>query len=229
MFSFRLNLPSGGDPEVLLAQLPGKVEILVRPAVEQMNRARHYPRAVEMIEVMVDDPDNPFCCIGVFRIQFCRGGSVPTEIHCMKLGSNGVTIVALTEDNCVLLTQPERPIQTPGLWGAIKELPQGYTEIGETSYEAARRELVEETGYVPTRMVELGKIRTTGFVYGQNTVVLALGCYKAESPKLDTSERLGKLIVLPCGDVDQVLLSGDPVDGFFGTAWAMCQAYLQRK
>ena len=63
-----------------------------------------------------------------------------------------VSILALTNENQVLLVRQFRPaVEEDTL-----ELPSGHVEEGETPEEAARRELLEETGYEAKRLKLLG-------------------------------------------------------------------------
>ena len=69
-------------------------------------------------------------------------------------GSNGphyvinctdfVTVVAVTTEGKLLLVRQFRP----ALGAESLELPSGHVEIGETPEQAARKELLEETGHV---------------------------------------------------------------------------------
>ena len=79
--------------------------------------------------------------------------------HC-----GGVTIAALTEDNCLLFVRQYRYPHDE----VLLELPAGKLEKGEDPFEAGKRELLEETG-------ALGKdYRFMGIAYPSP------GCYKEE-------------------------------------------------
>jgi ADP-ribose pyrophosphatase len=83
-----------------------------------------------------------------------------------------VVIVPVTEDNNVLLIRQFRP----PINGYVVEFPAGLNDKGETLEAAARRELIEETGYAANEMVFLtegpmssgssGEILTAFFVRG---------------------------------------------------------------
>jgi ADP-ribose pyrophosphatase len=60
-----------------------------------------------------------------------------------------VAIVPVTDDNNVLLIRQFRPPVN----GYVVEFPAGLNDKGETLEEAARRELIEETGYSANEMV----------------------------------------------------------------------------
>ena len=68
------------------------------------------------------------------------GGGQP---HYSIQGKDFVVIVAVTPDNRILLVRQYRP----AVAAMTLELPAGHVEPGETPEQAARRELLEETGY----------------------------------------------------------------------------------
>jgi ADP-ribose pyrophosphatase len=68
--------------------------------------------------------------------------------------SDYVTIIAVSSDDRIVCIRQWRPaVERPSL-----ELPGGHIESGEQPIEAARRELVEETGFEPTALVPLGAL-----------------------------------------------------------------------
>lgn len=69
--------------------------------------------------------------------------------------SDYVTVLAMTKAEEFLLVRQYRPaVET-----FCMELPSGHVDAGETPLEAARRELLEETGYTAQKFVELGRLR----------------------------------------------------------------------
>jgi len=73
----------------------------------------------------------------------------------------GVTLVALDDEECVLLVRQYR--HATGRW--LLELPAGTLDPGETPEVCAERELQEETGYRPGRIERLGGFYTApGFL-----------------------------------------------------------------
>lgn len=97
-----------------------------------------------------------------------------------------VAVVALFDDGRVLL---ERQFRYPHGREFI-ELPAGKLEPGEPHAETARRELLEETGYVASSWTRLGLINPS-IAYTDETIelYLARGLEKREA-KLDAGEFL---------------------------------------
>jgi len=97
-----------------------------------------------------------------------------------------VAVVALFDDGRVLL---ERQFRYPHGREFI-ELPAGKLEPGEPHAETARRELLEETGYVASNWTRLGLINPS-IAYTDETIelYLARGLEKREA-KLDAGEFL---------------------------------------
>lgn len=95
-------------------------------------------------------------------------------------------VVPITDCGNVVLV-----VQTVALSkeGALLEFPAGYWELGEKSEEAGIRELAEETGYVPNKLIFLGNhYQDPGSIRQEVEVFLALGCQKKYEQKLDKGE-----------------------------------------
>ncbi len=68
-------------------------------------------------------------------------------------------------------------------------LPAGYIEEGELPIEAAKRELLEETGYKALEMIPLGSFyQDQGCSAACNYYYLALNCVKIKEQNLDKDE-----------------------------------------
>ena len=70
--------------------------------------------------------------------------------------SGGVVILAKKEDKIILVKQFRYPMKE-----VLYELPAGKLEIGEDPFEAAKRELEEETGYCANKWTDLGFVYTS--------------------------------------------------------------------
>ena len=70
--------------------------------------------------------------------------------------SGGVVILAKKEDKILLVKQFRYPLKE-----VLYELPAGKLEYGEDPFEAAKRELEEETGYCANKWSDLGYVYTS--------------------------------------------------------------------
>lgn len=90
-------------------------------------------------------------------VRLCNGEEAGREIveH-----PGGVCVIACTDDNKILVVrQFRKPFDTETI-----EIPAGKLNYGEDHYSCGKRELEEETGYIPGRYVYLGEFfPTPGF------------------------------------------------------------------
>jgi ADP-ribose pyrophosphatase len=118
-----------------------------------------------------------------------------------------VAIVALFDDGAVLL---ERQFRYPARREFI-EIPAGKLEPGEPPLDTAKRELLEETGYVAAEWTRLGAI-STAIGYADETIglFLARGLTK-RAAKLDAGEFL-EVFTLPLDEAIQAVREGRITD-----------------
>ncbi|MEL7532933.1 MAG: NUDIX hydrolase [Bacteroidota bacterium] len=115
-----------------------------------------------------------------------------------------VNIFAITEDRLVVVNQQYRP----GLDQVCLELPAGWVEEGESPEQCARRELLEETGYQSTSMIETGAISANPSTHDNLNY-----CFLAENVKLVQEQRLDleeEIVVqlMPIAEVKRLALAG---------------------
>ena len=81
----------------------------------------------------------------------------------------------------------------------IAEFPAGYIEDNETPIEAAKRELLEETGYTSNNMVLLDEAYTSPGIDNSKTyIVLAENCEKTDNPTGKGTELLSFGVFTRC-------------------------------
>ncbi len=118
-----------------------------------------------------------------------------------------VAIVALFDDGAVLL---ERQFRYPHRREFI-EVPAGKLEPGEPQLDTAKRELLEETGYVAQEWTRLGSIHTA-IAYTDETIHLFLARnLSAGERKLDQGEFL-ETLVRPFDEALDMIRRGEITD-----------------
>ena len=88
-----------------------------------------------------------------------------------------VAVLALTEDDEVILARQFRP----GPEEILLELPGGLIDEGQSPAEAARRELLEETGY-EGRIAAAGTILEDAYAIRTKHVFTATSCRRVAEP-----------------------------------------------
>ena len=99
-------------------------------------------------------------------------GNIATRTTFLAEGKRAAGVIALTPDNKVIVGKQFRP----GPEKIMTEIPGGYVDEGEEPEAAARRELEEETGYVPEGMIPLGEFDRDSYLNGKWYYFLALNC-----------------------------------------------------
>lgn len=103
-----------------------------------------------------------------------------------------VNVIAITKNEEVVLIEQFRH----GIEEVILEIPGGMIDGDEDTETAARRELLEETGFSSDKFVLLGKSRPNPAIQN-NTIFhyLALNCEKTENVSFDEHESVVTKIV----------------------------------
>lgn len=122
-----------------------------------------------------------------------KNGKIVSREKIQKGNRNGdaVTIVPLTDAlETILVVQPRVFTKT----GIGVEVPAGYVDDLETPEDAALRELREETGFVPKKLIHLTDYyQDQGCSAAYIHCYLAIGCEKVYEQKLDKDEYINYL------------------------------------
>jgi 8-oxo-dGTP pyrophosphatase MutT (NUDIX family) len=115
---------------------------------------------------------------------------------------NWVNIVALTDKNKIVLVKQYRH----GVQESILEIPGGVIDEGEDSITAAKRELLEETGYLFDSFEQLCDLFPNPATSNNiTTTYLARGGKKVQEQELDFQEDIEVILKSP-SEVKQLLL-----------------------
>jgi len=144
----------------------------------------------EQVEIWKLESSEAIADCRVFRVRedFCERDSDGAKhsffvIEC----PDWVNVVALTKEKEIVLIEQYRQ----GTEEIVLEIPGGMIDAGEEPETAARRELLEETGYDSNEFVYLGKSRPNPAI--QNNWMhhyLALDCEKMGETAFDEHESL---------------------------------------
>lgn len=123
-------------------------------------------------------------------VQACalQNGKTILREQVLKNGHDGsaVIIVPITQEGKILLAIEPRVFtkETVGIG-----FPAGYIEEGENSWESAKRELLEETGYQAQELHYMTSFyQDEGCSSAYNTIYIATGCQKIKHQHLDQDE-----------------------------------------
>lgn len=115
-----------------------------------------------------------------------------------------VNVVAITDREEVVMIRQYRQ----GADEITLEIPGGIVDEDEAPADAARRELLEETGYECGEIVEIGRVRPNPAIQNNWTyTLLATGLKPSGSTSLDEHEEID-LELVPLATIDELLRSG---------------------
>lgn len=139
----------------------------------------------------------------VLRRDSCMmpNGYIVPEYYILEY-PNWVNIVALTDKNEIVLVKQYRH----GVQESVLEIPGGVIDEGEDALVAAKRELLEETGYLFDSFEKICELFPNPATSNNiTTTYLARGGKKVQEQQLDSQEDIEVILKSP-EEVKQLLL-----------------------
>lgn len=155
--------------------------------------------------------DSPWCGLRRDMVELPSGRL--QEYHVFEV-SDAVAVVPVLRDGSIVMLWQFRHPHGRTHW----EIPAGRIAEGERPDEAARRELLEETGFRPEKLERVaGFYPTNGISAHYAHLFVAHGCARVAEPAHDDAERMS-VHVLPEAAVRARLERGEYQDGFTALA-----------
>jgi len=138
--------------------------------------------------------------------------------------SSWVNIIPITEDDKIVMVRQYRH----GCNCMLLEVPGGLVDNGDkNSVETAKRELLEETGYISEDITHISTVYPQpAFINNQGMTFVAKRARKVSSQSLDDAEDI-EVVLMEQEKIQKMLLSGDLRHG--QTVMALSLYFLMRK
>lgn len=135
------------------------------------------------------DSETTFLKLKEGNYRLSNGEVIRREGVVRRVGSvDAVAMFAITKNKEILLVIQPR-VALPTETKVDIEIPAGYIEIEEEILDAARRELLEETGYEAMEYINIDSYYPSlGYSGEKINIVLAIGCEKIQEQDLDKDE-----------------------------------------
>ena len=158
----------------------------------------------------------------VSRKDLCRqpNGKIVPAYYVVELPAS-VIAVPVTGDKVVMIKQYRHPV------GEVSwEFPGGFTDDNESTLDAAKRELQEETGYVFDSCEYLGKVAANpGILNNFTSIYIAGGDYKKIGQSFDGNEDI-ELQLFSFDELMEMLLNNKIIQSLHTNAAYMALMYL---
>ena len=143
-------------------------------------------KTIEVQERIIEQKDK-FLQSKAYYFKLNNGITIPREklIKGGKDGSAAIIMPVLSNNEILTIIEPRVFTNlTVGIG-----FPAGYIESGESAKEGALRELREETGFVPKKMIEIDSFyQDEGISSALNHIFVGLNCEKQFAQELDKDE-----------------------------------------
>lgn len=173
---------------------------------EKIEELQKYFDKLKTIYIEKIDDEKNFLTIEKYNCTLGNGNIIRRE-KILKDGNDGSAsiIFPITEDGKVILAIEPRVFTKETV---DMGLPAGYIEKDENPINAAKRELLEETGYMSEEFIHLGSFyQDQGCSGALNHYYIAYNCKKVTEQSLDEGEFI-KFILVDIDDLSDLIKYG---------------------
>jgi 8-oxo-dGTP pyrophosphatase MutT (NUDIX family) len=162
--------------------------------------AQPRPWSVTRVEPLAD-----YRVFSVTALHSARAGDPDPSVFYRIDARDWVNVVAVATTGEIVMVRQFRH----GAARVTLEIPGGMVDAGETPEAAARRELLEETGYAPQRVTKIGTVNPNPALFA-NTLhtFLAEGC-RAVAPVANDAREETVVELVPRDRVGDAVAAGD--------------------
>ncbi len=148
-------------------------------------------------------------------------GKIVPEYFVVELPPSVCVLPITQEGDVVMIRQYRHP-----LGEVILEIPGGFLDPGEDPGEAAKRELMEETGYAFDELIPLGKTAANPGVLNNYTYLyLATNGRRVQEQHLDPNEEI-EIVRIPFKEVVEMVRQGKMVQSMHTNCVWLAMAHL---
>ncbi len=152
--------------------------------------------------------------IKIKRDQLVHNNQLPYSYYTLEIQPFAVVILAILNDGTLLLIEEYRHPTKQVILGC----PAGYMNENESPLAAAKRELLEETGYQAETFELIGSAYPyAGTSNQKNFFVLAKGASYLKPPELEQSEII-RIRLMTIDQLNKAIKNHCEMDGNLGTA-----------
>ncbi len=149
-----------------------------------------------------------------------RGGEKGNYFYLHTKGS--ALTIPVTDDGKVILIKQYRYL----IDAVSIELPCGGVKEGQSDEEAARAELLEETGYECDKLRKVGKFMPYNGLSDEFCTVFVARTLRYSGARPDSTEQIDVMMATPA-EIDRMVARGKISDGMSIAGWTIGRAHLR--